>query len=133
MDRPSPRCGRPMRPVEKPGWPLFDPPPCGRRAGHPGYPERCISVVAIRRAPPQAPSGDPETGAMIAAARARASMSQDRLAAVLGVTKGAVEHWEHGRRMPGPERWVQLELTLGPLGIVRERDPEPDEGQSDAA
>ena len=29
--------------------------------------------------------------------------------------------------------WVQLELTLGPLGIVRERDPEPDEGQSDAA
>ncbi len=117
----GPRCGKPMRPYEKPGWPVFGPPPCGRRAGHPG---RHISVVAIKRAPRQAPSGDPETGAAIVAARARAGMTQRRLAALTGVTQAAVEHWEHGRRTPAAEHWVQLQLTLGPLGIVREAAPE---------
>ena len=32
--------------------------------------------------------------------------------------------WEDARRTPQEENWVQLELTLGPLGIVRDH-PEP--------
>jgi ribosome-binding protein aMBF1 (putative translation factor) len=121
MTAPPDRCGRLMRPYEKPGWPVFEPQPCGRRAGHPG---RHISVVAIRRAPRQAPSGDPEAGEAIREARARAGMTQRRLAALTGVTQAAVEHWEHGRRTPVAENWVQLELALGPLGVVREAAPE---------
>jgi len=32
---------------------------------------------------------------------------------------------EYARRAPGEQSWIQLELALGPLGVVREQDPEP--------
>jgi ribosome-binding protein aMBF1 (putative translation factor) len=53
-------------------------------------------------------------------------MSQQALAAVVGVTDVCVSLWERAQRKPSPESWVQLELTLGPLGVVREADPRPE-------
>jgi ribosome-binding protein aMBF1 (putative translation factor) len=72
----------------------------------------------------QAPSGSAEIAAAIREARTRARLSQRRLAALVGVTEVCVQYWEYAKRAPGPERWVQLELTLGPLGIVGESEPE---------
>jgi ribosome-binding protein aMBF1 (putative translation factor) len=114
----TPRCGHLMRRYEKPGRPCPDYLTCGRRPGHPG---RHISAEALRaRRQDQAPSGSPLVAAAIRQAREAAGLSQRRLAAVIGVTETAIQHWEYAKRTPGPESWVQLELTLGPLGIVRE-------------
>ena len=57
---------------------------------------------------------------MIREARRKAGLTQRRLAALLGFTEQCVQCWEQATRTPGPESWVQLELTLGPLGIVGE-------------
>ena len=56
-------------------------------------------------------------------AREQAGLSQYRLAAIMGVSRSCVQMWERARRTPDAERWVQLELALGPLGIVREAGP----------
>jgi ribosome-binding protein aMBF1 (putative translation factor) len=121
-----------MRLYETAGHPVLDVlvgPACGRRAGHPG---RHISAASLRRRAAQAPSGSPAVAALIREARKRAGMTQRRLAAVLGVTATAVQHYEYGKRTPSEERWIQLELALGPLGVVRER-PEPAATRSEAA
>lgn len=112
-------CGHPMRRYEIPGRPVLDDPSCGRRPGHPG---RHISEAALKRARErgQGPSGSAEVAGAIRRARAAAGLTQRRLAAAVSVTEVCVQLWERAARMPGPERWEQLELTLGPLGIVRE-------------
>jgi DNA-binding transcriptional regulator YiaG len=117
----GPRCGHPMRFREMPGWPpVLDPPVCGRRAGHKdsrGHVSETALEMARQRG--QAPSGSPEVAMVIREARKRAGLTQRRLARLAGVTEVCVQLWERAARTPGPERWVQLELTLGPLGAVR--------------
>jgi DNA-binding XRE family transcriptional regulator len=68
---------------------------------------------------PQIPSGSPVLGAAIRAARERAGLSQQGLASVVGLSRTAIQHYEEARRTPNAETWIQLELTLGPLGVVR--------------
>ena len=132
MSRRSPLCGQPMRRNER-GVAILEDPVCGRRAGHPGQ-HLSESVMRRRRYARRVPSGSPDIGAAILEARRRAGLSQRRLAAVLGVTTTAVRHWEHADRAPGQESWVQLELALGPLGVVREAGPDAaGEEQSSAA
>jgi ribosome-binding protein aMBF1 (putative translation factor) len=74
----------------------------------------------------QAPTGSPAVAARIRQARKRAGMTRRHLALAVGVTESAVGKWERAWRTPGPESWVQLELALGPLGVVREADPKPE-------
>lgn len=128
------RCGHPVRRYEIPGHPVLGEPECGRRPGHPG---RHISVEALRRRRSQAPSGSHAIAAAIQGARKRAGLTQVRLAVLAGVTEQCVQRWEQAERTPGPESWVQLELTLGPLGVVREAGPGTEaatkEGQERAA
>jgi DNA-binding transcriptional regulator YiaG len=47
-------------------------------------------------------------------------MTQVVLAAAVGVTEVCVQLWERAQRTPGEQSWVQLQLALGPLGVVRE-------------
>ena len=89
-------------------------------AGHPG---RHISGEALGRRKSQAPTGSPDIAAAIREARRRAGLTQVRLARLACVTEQCVQRWEQAERTPGPESWVQLELALGPLGIVREAGP----------
>jgi DNA-binding transcriptional regulator YiaG len=81
----------------------------------------------------QAPTGDPVVAARIRQARRRAGMTRRHLALAVGVSEAAVGHWERGARKPGPESWVQLELALGPLGIVREGQERSEGEAADAA
>ena len=69
-------------------------------------------------------AGLPAVAAGIRRARERAGLSQRALAAAVGVTESCVQLWEYAKRTPGEQSWVQLELTLGPLGVVREAGPE---------
>jgi ribosome-binding protein aMBF1 (putative translation factor) len=117
VSRRSPRCGHPVRRYELPGRPAFGDSACGRRAGHPGP---CRSAESLSRQRTQAPSGSPEVAEVIREARRAARLTQRRLAALLSVTEHCVQLWERAERTPAPESWVQLELTLGPLGIARE-------------
>lgn len=91
------------------------------------------AAQAYRR--PQAPSGAEAIAAAIVRSRRRAGLSQRRLAAAVGVTQVAVQYWESAKRTPGEKSWVQLELTLGPLGVVRGGTPrrEAAEERADAA
>jgi DNA-binding transcriptional regulator YiaG len=114
----TPRCHHPMRRCER-DIPVLEDPVCGRRLDHPGQ-HLSEAVMEKRRYARRAPSGSPAIGAAILEARRRAGLSRYRLAAVLGVTEQAVGLWEYAGRTPGPESWVQLELALGPLGVVRE-------------
>jgi len=118
----GPACGEPMRLYEKPGRPAVpDGLACGRRRGHPG---RHISSLALGRRPSrQGPSGSLVVAAAIRQAREGAGLSQRRLAVIVGVTETCVQHWEYARRNPGAQSWVQLELALGPLGVVRDAGP----------
>jgi ribosome-binding protein aMBF1 (putative translation factor) len=117
----SPRCGVTLRFAERPGWsPVLEDPVCGRRAGHRGQ-HRTQAAMARQRRAAQAPSGSPALAAAIRAAREQAGISQRSLAAVLGVTPACVQLYEYAKRTPSPETWVQLELTLGPLGAVRDQ------------
>lgn len=75
------------------------------------------------------PAGSPVLAARIRQARWRAGMTQRHLAAAVGVSTAEVGHYERGRRTPSAEAWVQLELTLGPLGVVRDPGPEPGQEQ----
>ena len=83
-----------------------------------------MQTLARRRAAHDRPTGSPVVAAKIREAREQAGASQSLLAAFLGVTQQCVHDWEAARRVPSGENWVQLELTLGPLGVVRETSPE---------
>jgi DNA-binding transcriptional regulator YiaG len=113
-------CGEPLRTI------MWESRYCARPAGHKGSRHRSAAAIeaARRKAAAQPPTGSPVVAAVIRQAREQAAMSRPRLAAVVGVTATAVQLWEQGKRTPSGENWVQLELALGPLGIVRERDPE---------
>ena len=125
----TPRCGQVLRRLERPGRPVFDDPVCGRPAGHTGQHDS-VPAIRRRRYTRRVPSGSPEIAVAIWEARRKAGMSQRRLAAVLGVTQTAVRHYEHADRTPSAATWVQLELALGPLGVVRDRPAEAgDDGQ----
>ena len=78
-------------------------------------------------APSQRASGGPAVAAAIRQARQRAEMSQRALAAAVGVTESYIQLCEYGKRNPSVKTWEQLELTLGPLGVVR--DPRPEAGE----
>ena len=79
-------------------------------------------------------TGSPLVAAGIRRARQRAGMSQRALAEAVGVTPACVQLYEYGKRTPSAKTWIQLELTLGPLGVVRDAGPEPAaREQSDAA
>ena len=122
-------CGEPLRTI------MWESRYCARPAGHKGSRHRSAAAIegARRKAASQPPSGSPVVAAAIRDAREQAALSRPRLAAVVGVTTTAVQWWEEGKRTPSEENWVQLQLTLGPLGVVREADPRPGEGESAAA
>jgi len=84
------------------------------------------------RRPARPATGSPAVAAVIREAREAAGMSRLRLAAAVGVTATAVQWWEQAKRTPSPERWVQLELTLGPLGVVRQA-PRPEAAEEASA
>lgn len=69
-------------------------------------------------APPQR-TASPLIAAAIRRARERAEISQRALAAAAGVTETYIQLLEYGKRTPSAKTWEQLELTLGPLGVVR--------------
>ena len=114
-------CGEPMRRYEKPGreavpgWMA-----CGRRPGHPGRHESTL-YVRSKAETRQPPTGSVVLAAALREARARAGLSQRHLAAVVGVSRSAVLNWERAERTPEAGNWTQLELALGPLGVVRDR------------
>jgi ribosome-binding protein aMBF1 (putative translation factor) len=113
-------CGEPLRFYET----------CARRYGHKSRRHRSAAAMAAarRRAEDgQAATGTPEIAAAIRRAREDAGLSMRRLAAVVGVSDACIGLWERAQRTPAAEHWEQLELTLGPLGIVR--DPGPAAGQ----
>jgi DNA-binding XRE family transcriptional regulator len=83
-------------------------------------------------APAQRMSGSLPVAAAIRQARERAELSQRALAAEVGVTESYIQLLEYGKRTPSVKTWTQLELTLGPLGIVRDQAPEAEE-TADAA
>jgi len=127
---PPPPCGQLLRFCEQPGGPaVLEPPECARRAGHksPRHRSAAAMEAARRRAAGQAPTGSADIAAAIGRMRREAGLSKRALAAAVGVSDTCVNWWERGRRAPSAEHWVQLELTLGPLGIVR--GPGPEAGQ----
>lgn len=122
-------CGQPMRRYEKPGRPAVpDWLICGRRPGHPGRHESTLYVRA-RANEKQAPAGSLLLAAAIRRARTEAGLSQRALSHQLGVSRPAIQQWERGTRTPAPENWVQLELALGPLGVVRDHRAEAGQDQ----
>ncbi len=54
-----------------------------------------------------------EMGARIRAARDKMGYSQDELAHLLSVTKGAVGQWEIGAGTPKPQKFEQIAEVLG--------------------
>lgn len=66
----------------------------------------------------------PAVAAAIRRARERAEISQRALAAAVGVTESYIQLCEYGKRNPSAKTWQQLELVLGPLGVVRDGDPQ---------
>ena len=123
----TPLCGEPLRFYEWPGGPaVLEPLTCARQAGHksPRHRSAAAMEAARRRNAAQPPTGSPVVAAMIQLAREQAAMSRPRLASVVGVTATAVQWWEQGKRTPSEENWEQLQLTLGPLGVVREQPRE---------
>ena len=121
-------CGEPLRFYEWPGGPaVLGVLTCARRAGHksPRHRSAAAMEAARRRAAPQPPTGSAVVATAIRQGRREAGMSQQALAAVVGVTGVCVSLWERAQRTPAVEHWVQLELALGPLGIIRKAGPEP--------
>jgi DNA-binding transcriptional regulator YiaG len=118
-------CGEPLRTI------MWESRYCARPAGHAGSRHRSAAALeaARRRAAAQPPTGSPVVAATIRQAREQAAMSRPRLAAAMGVTATAVQLWEQGKRTPSGENWVQLELALGPLGVVRGAVPRPEAPQ----
>ena len=120
-------CGEPLRFYEWAGGPaILDGLTCARRAGHESPRHRSAAALeaARRRAASQPPTGLPVLAAAIREGRRSAGMTQRALAAAVGVTGVCVSLWERAQRTPAVEHWVQLELTLGPLGVVREAGSE---------
>ena len=74
----------------------------------------------VETRPARQPAASPLVAAAIRKARQRAEMTQCALAEAVGVTAQYIQLLEYGKRSPGEQTWVQLELTLGPLGVVRD-------------
>jgi ribosome-binding protein aMBF1 (putative translation factor) len=128
-------CGAPLRFYEWPGGPaVLDGLTCGKRAGHKSKRHRsAVAMEAARRKGVRQPaSGSPEVAQAIREARKVAGLTQRRLAALAGVTEVCVQLWERAQRTPGAESWQQLELALGPLGVVRDRKPGSEEEEAAA-
>jgi len=79
--------------------------------------------------PPKRTEASAAVAAAIRQARERAELSQRALAAAAGVTESYIQLLEYGKRNPSVKTWEQLELTLGPLGIVRD-SPGPEAGEA---
>jgi DNA-binding transcriptional regulator YiaG len=130
-------CGEPLRFYEWPGGPaVLDGLTCGKRAGHksPRHRSSAAMEAARRRGATRQPAtGSPAVAAAIRQARREAGMTQVTLAAVVGVTEVCVQLWERAQRTPGEQSWIQLQLALGPLGVVRDAGPEAAEEAGDAA
>lgn len=94
-----------------------------------GYQER------VRKPRPAETGRRTPVSIAIREARERAGMSKRRLAAAVGVARTTVRRWECAEGTPAADNWVQLELALGPLGVVRETSPRPEAatGEADAA
>ena len=129
----APLCGKPLRTI------MWEARTCALPAGHPGTRHRSAAALrtARQRAQTQPPSGSPVVAASIRQAREAAGLSRPRLAVVLGVSATAVQWWEEAKRTPSAATWVQLELALGPLGVVRDRPGvagnDQQQGEADAA
>ena len=54
-----------------------------------------------------------DSGNKLRAAREARALSQESLAQIIGVTDGAVSHWETGRAIPGTPARKLLALVLG--------------------
>lgn len=79
----------------------------------------------------QTPAGSPVVGAAIREARLNAELTQDELAALLGVTQTCVSHWENARRDPGVTDLLRVAATIGVpvvslLGAEYFSAPEPE-------
>ena len=141
MTRLSPRCGRLLQRNERAG-PVLEDPVCGRPEGHPGH---CLSEAYWARKitankywaqtgrRPARPAGSPAVAAAIRSARIGAGLSQFRLGMMLGVSQQAVHYWEAAKWPPSAENWQQLELALGPLGVVRDTGPGPEAAAGEEA
>lgn len=46
-------------------------------------------------------------------ARKAKDLSQAEVAAALGISQAAVDHWEQGRRIPTGTRQIELRMLLG--------------------
>jgi len=57
-----------------------------------------------------------EIGRLVRTIRERLNLSQERLAAKLGVTFSSVNRWENGRANPSPLAMRQLEQLVDGLG-----------------
>ena len=55
----------------------------------------------------------------IRAARAKAKLTQERLARAVGTTKGAVSSWESGRHSPSPSAALKLCKALPSLSLEK--------------
>jgi len=75
--------------------------------------------------PPRRTGASPAVAAAIRQARERAELSQRALADAAGVTESYIQLIEYGKRNPSIKTWRQLELTLGPLGVVRDHPEAP--------
>lgn len=123
-----PLCGRRMRRYEPARWgvAVVDDPACGRPAGHNG---RCLSEMAMSRAREYARQRDrrrgaeaqareaatrvPSPGRRIREARCWAGMSQQALAAAVGVSQASISYWELDRFDPGEVMLARIADATG--------------------
>ncbi len=59
---------------------------------------------------------DKDIGRLVRSLRERLELSQERLAARLGVTFSSVNRWENGRAKPSPLAMKQIEEMVDGLG-----------------
>ena len=61
-------------------------------------------------------NGQDEISLLIRAIRQRTGLTQEKLAAKLGVTFPTVNRWEHGRTKPSPLAIMRIKELIGTLG-----------------
>jgi DNA-binding transcriptional regulator YiaG len=119
----TPIHGRRMRRYEPARWGIAvtEGPICGRPAGHTG---KCLSQMCLardreyrrqrdRRRAEAAQAGLPSPGQRIRETRHWAGMSQQALAAALGVTQATISHWESDRFNPGAAMLLEVAAAAG--------------------